>query len=144
MALVLAVAGTASAQGTPGFVSLTLAGVGGQTTVSGESRLPVRPRDGTLEAGVLHVRAMGSRGSVREVTFAVPGAAAGQRAEVGGDTTLEVVFASGNAMSPAAGHGWVTVDELDADHAAGTLEATLTEGRLPLTLRGRFEVHFTH
>lgn len=135
----------ASAEGqAPGFVELALAGVGqaqGNSGVAGESRLPVRPRDVTVQGGMLRLRAWGARGSVRAVAIGTAGAA-GERLDVGEGCTLSLTFASGQTVDVAPGQGWVALESRDA-RAVGTFEATVTQGRVPVTFRGRFEAPVT-
>lgn len=143
-AAALLVTSLAGAQA-PGFVELAVSGLGaaGNTLgVSGESRLPVRPRDETFANGAMHVRAVGTRGSVRGVDITVRNPAAGQRALTGADAQMSIQFASGNNFEPGEGQGWVEVSAVDAQHAVGTFEATLVRGNVPLTVRGRFEANF--
>lgn len=125
----------------PGFAEFSLAAVGqanGNTGVSGESRLPIRPRDATVEGGTLRLRASGSRGSVRTLVISTSGSA-GERVMTGNGATLTLTFASGQTREVDAERGWVELETRDGTRATGRFEATLTEGRVPLTLRGRFE-----
>lgn len=144
-ASLLLVSSIAGAQA-PGFVELSVSGLGasGNTLgVSGESRLPVRPRDETYAGGALRVRAMGVRGSVRTIDLQVRSPSAGQRFMTGDGTQMTVQFASGNSLEPGEGQGWIEFTAVDAQHAVGTFEATLVRGNVPLTLRGRFEANFS-
>jgi hypothetical protein len=139
LAVALGVCAVAGAQA-PGFVELALAGVGqaqGNTGVAGESRLPVRARDVSVQAGTLRLRAWGARGSVRAVTIATAGGV-GERLDVGEGCSLALTFASGQTVEVAPGQGWVSLDARDT-RAAGAFEATVTQGRVPVTFRGRFE-----
>lgn len=125
----------------PGFAEFSLAAVGqanGNTGVAGESRLPIRPRDATVSAGTLRLRAMGTRGSVRSLLIETQGAA-GERLATASGARLVLTFASGNTLEVEPDRGWVELEARDATRVAGRFEATLTEGRVPLTLRGRFE-----
>lgn len=139
LAAALGVCAVAGAQA-PGFVELALAGVGqaqGSTGVAGESRLPVRPRDVSVQGGMLRLRAWGARGSVRAVAIGTAGGA-GERLDVGEGCSLALTFASGQTVDVAPGQGWVSLETRDT-RATGTFEATVTQGRVPVTFRGRFE-----
>ena len=62
-----------------------------------------------------------------------------------GDAAIDALleahrFASGNERAPAPGRGWIQVDTADPSRIAGTFEATFPQGRIPIEVRGRFEV----
>jgi len=140
LASLLAMAGVTRAQ-SPGFVELALAGVGqarGNAGVAGESRLPIRPRDVTVQNGMLRMRGWGARGSVRAVAIGTAGSA-GERLDVGSGSSLALTFASGQTVEVGAGQGWVALEARDATRVVGTFEATVLQGRVPVTFRGRFE-----
>ncbi len=140
LAGLLAAGGAVRAQA-PGFVELSLAGVGqarGNTGVAGESRLPVRPRDVSVQNGMLRLRGWGARGSVRAVAIGTMGGA-GERLDVGEGCTLSLTFASGQTVEVGPGQGWVALESRDATRVVGSFEATVTQGRVPVTFRGRFE-----
>src|SRR6478735_7014174 len=77
-----------------GFATISMAGLGNTTTVAGDSRIPILPRDVSFEAtgGLLHVRATGHRGVVRQLDIDVRAARAGARYDFGAatGTTLRV------------------------------------------------------
>lgn len=136
----------ASAQ-VPGWIDFSLSAIGnargGTVGVAGEGRLPLRPRDCTRNGtGGFALRANGVRGSVRTVSLSVEGSAAGSRYNVGEGAAITLVFASGNTVEVEAGRGWVEVEAVDDSGATGSWEATMVQGRTPLTARGRFEAHF--
>jgi len=138
----LVAAATAPAQA-PGYVSFSVTGLGsadGTTGVVGEARVPVRTSDVTSENGVVRVVATSSRASLRRLTLGLTNPVAGERYDVGEGTTLLVRFASGNERAPAPGRGWIQVDAADPSRIAGTFEATFPQGRIPIEVRGRFEV----
>ena len=129
----------------PGFVSLSLAGIGGDMTLASESRLPVRPRDAHWDGTLLTLLAAGQRGAVREAELRVPGAAAGHRFDLGtpNGASLRITLAAGSVLEPARGQGFIQVAELDARHTTGTFEGTIPQGHIPLVVHGRFEASFT-
>ena len=141
---VAAVLATSSAPAqAPGFVSYTVTGLGsadGTTGVVGESRLPVRSGDVTSQGGVVRITATSSRASLRRVVIGLAQPVAGERYAVGEGTTLMVRFASGNERAPAAGRAWIQVDVADPSRLAGTFEATFPQGRIPIEVRGQFDV----
>src|SRR6185369_2898133 len=79
----LAVVGSAWAQvfQATGFATVSMAGLGNTLTVSGESRLPILPRDASFSStqALLHVRATGHRGVVRQLEIDIRGARSGER-----------------------------------------------------------------
>jgi hypothetical protein len=129
-----------------GFATVNVAGLGNTTTVAGESRIPILPRDLTFDAPTshLHVRATGHRGAVRELTIDVPSAHAGQRYDVAGNNaaSLHIRMDTGTDLAAQSGHGNITITTLDAQHVAGTYEGTFNNGSVPVVVRGRFEANF--
>lgn len=57
---------------------------------------------------------------------------------MGEGCSLALTFASGQTVEVAPGQGWVALETRDT-RATGTFEATVTQGRVPVTFRGRFE-----
>lgn len=126
----------------PGFVEISVTALGAGAAslgAAGESRLPLRPSDVSHAQGVLHFRARGMRGNVRELVLDVPTAVTGERTATGGGAVLRFTFASGQTMEPRPEEGWVTLTSWDGTRAAGEFEATLVQGRMTLHSRGRFE-----
>jgi hypothetical protein len=146
--LVVAAAAPVAAQvfQASGFATISIAGLGNTTTVAGESRIPVLPRDLSYDAAqsLLHVRATGHRGVVRQLDIDVHGARAGQRFELGGNSgaTLHVRMDQGGDLTASRGHGFIEVQTLDARQVAGTYEGTFQNGSVPVVIRGRFEASF--
>ena len=129
-----------------GFATISMAGLGNTTTVAGDSRIPILPRDVTFTAvgGQLHVRATGHRGVVRQLDIDVQSARAGARYDFGPGTgtTLRVRMDQGAEMSAETGRGFVSIGALDATHVTGTYEGTFQHGSVPVVIRGRFEASF--
>lgn len=127
----------------PGYISYSVTGLGsadGTTGVVGEARLPVRASDVSAQGGVVRITATSARASLRRVVIGLTQPAAGERYPVGEGTTLLVRFASGNERAPAEGRGWVQVDQVDPSRIVGTFEATFPQGRIPIDVRGQFDV----
>jgi hypothetical protein len=131
-----------------GYATISIAGLGATTTVAGDSRIPVLPRDVTFDPAQshLHIRATGHRGVVRELDINVHGAHAGQRYELGANTgaTLHVRMDQGAELTAESGHGFVSIEAIDASHVVGGYEGTFRNATGPVVIRGRFEANFGH
>lgn len=127
-----------------GFVAFTVAGLGSADSTSGvvgESRLPVRASDVVrADDGRIEITASSARASLRQLRLGLTAPTAGARYGVGEGATILVRFASGNERAPDPGRGWIEVEQMEGGRLRGTFEATFHQGRIPIDVRGRFEV----
>lgn len=125
-----------------GFVTVSMAGLGNTTTVAGDSRIPILPRDVEYNAGSgnLHIRATGHRGAVRQLDITVHSPRTGARFEFGATSaSLSVHLEDGAELTAESGHGFLQVTTMDDRHVVGTYEGTFSHGAVPVVIRGRFE-----
>lgn len=131
-----------------GYATVTMAGLGNQTTVASESRIPILPRDVSYDraAGAnarLRVRATGHRGVVRQLDIEVAAPRVGARYEFGPNSgaSLRIRTERGPEVAAESGRGNITITALDERRVAGTYEGTF-RGATPMVVRGRFEATF--
>lgn len=129
-----------------GYATVNIAGLGNATTVAGEARIPILPRDVHFDAVShrLRLRATGRRGPVRQLDIEVQGARSGGRYELGGSpgAWLRVRTDQGEELTAESGRGWIHITLMDNRRVSGTYEGTFQRGQVPVVIRGRFEANF--
>jgi hypothetical protein len=144
-------AALASAQvvvGGTGFITVSVAGIGG---VGGgltiDSRLPVTASGARFDPTSNHaqISANGRRGPVRRIELDVPHARQGQRIEVGPGTgaTIRITLENNSTLSAESGRGFIQFDTLAPTRGVGRYEGTFQNGQTPLVVRGQFQVTFS-
>jgi hypothetical protein len=144
----VALAQTPGAPPPPGFITVSLVGVGGVGAgITGDARLPVSgagarfsPQDSRVT-----IAGVGRRGTVRRIEVDVPDAHAGSRVELGPSTRATVrltLDGSGSTTGVEASRGFVLFETLTPTRGTGRYEATFQSGQHPIVARGQFQVNF--
>jgi hypothetical protein len=145
----VALAQTPGGPAPPGFITVSLVGVGGVGAgLAGDARLPVTGAGARFNAldNRVTIVGVGRRGAVRRIELDVPDAHASTRIELGpstGATARIVLDSMGPSGGAEASRGFVLFETLTPTRGVGRYEATFQQGQHPLVARGQFQVNFS-
>jgi hypothetical protein len=147
LALTAAAASGQVITGGTGFITVSVAGIGGAGGLTGDARLPVTGAGARFDPTNNHVSisANGRRGIVRRIELDVPNAHAGQRIELGpgSGASIRITLDGQQPLGADSSRGFIQFESLTAARGVGRYEGTFQNGQSPIVVRGNFQVNFT-